>query len=500
MLQRPMRQDSDQPHTARAISGLTGAAVAAALVLACATNEAPANLDALTFALVAIPTVALLVASLRRREAIPAVLLVIVLAAAYVPSAWSATSVGFPHSEFRATSYGLVVALAAWTAQMLVTWGAGYVAATWTTPQPTIARALHRLSGDSSHAVTIGMAGLVILNLVGALRDGSWSLYRPGNDVRDEMALAGGFRVALLYSTSLFAMCALVANRIAAGGLESRLRSVWYGIAALTLLGLFALQSRRLMFASVLLLIFAYLSQHERRPGRRVSELVGPLVLVALVGGAMFYGSFVWRSALHTRSDGSLGEHVSKMAQTNVDRSNAVSSVRQRLSYLWLDSAAVEVARRVTTPRLLERALVAEIESVVPGVLYPDKYRREALTCETVLMATTSSTKRMTDLPCTALSEGIIFGGAAGLAWVLLAWGLPVFVAGVLQASRSPLGAVMASLIIEPMLVIETSAFPFVRSLRNTILMMGLLLPLVWLARQLLARRGEGLSEPRAEA
>jgi hypothetical protein len=104
-------------------------------------------------------------------------------------------------------------------------------------------------------------------------------------------------------------------------------------------------------------------------------------------------------------------------------------------------------------------------------MFFPDKYKYWETTCEDVFAVGNFAM----DFPCTAIAEGLIFGGIGGFFMVTLAFGIGLALAGLLYRTGTDIGLVLACGVIVPFAGIETSAFPVIQAIRTAITLGGLI-------------------------
>lgn len=460
------KSNSLGPRIAGILAGTT-------LLVVSVSNAHSADGLAMAFAVGTAALAGCLLSYLVRWHAIPAAVLVILLSFAYLPSAWDAIATGIPTMQFRITSVGLTYALTMFIAQLLLTaLGAWLAVRGSTSSKPGY---FSWLDSENGSAFTGVFLSLLLASFIASVIDGQWSAYAPGRGSFDEQRLAGGFRLALLYPIWLPAACALVGIRLASPS-SGRSRLTWLGLATILFALLFVNQGRRLMLTGAAMLVlpqFSQLSIGKRtiRTGLLAAGAVTALLVLFL------YGSLVWRSALERGSQDTASQ-LKGMSEASVSADDAVKNFQERLTYLWLDAAAMELAGRVGSDRLLEDALVGAIAGNVPGMLFPDKYKHRTISCETLLLG-----DRLSDLPCTPFAEGVLLGGELGLALVTAGWLIALIMATALHRVEATSARVLACVFIGPLTLIESSAFPVLACIRNLLITLALVTPLVWVWR-----------------
>lgn len=459
-----------------AAPAFAGGVLALGLFVLTALGGNHPSLDAAAFAFGASLYTGLLVWLLLRKDMVPGALMVILLALAYVPSTWDAISVGFARTELHATDVGLRYAMFGFLGQMLLTAIGSWIG----TKIPVIASLVHPdqpiLHPEKDERSFIaGFILFLFACLVASILDGEWTAYAPGDRQAIPLSTPGGFRLSLLYGGCLLgasSLCGLKLLKLR----ETPNRAPWLGLTAVTVVLLFIYQARRFMLAALAMIVLPQLTaaaskKSEVHVWRGLAALTGAAAMV----GVLFYGSHVWRVALHQRSEDTL-EHLKGMIETQVGAEETIDNIRDRLNYLWMDAVALELGTRTSSPDLLIQSFMSGVASSVPGMLYPEKYKWEAVSCESLF----TFRGRLGDLPCTALGDGILLGGLMGIFWVSVCWTLAVAVAESFYAAGTASGAVLSASMLGVLTVIETSAFPIIWGLRSLVLFSSFLAPLAW--------------------
>jgi hypothetical protein len=114
-----------------------------------------------------------------------------------------------------------------------------------------------------------------------------------------------------------------------------------------------------------------------------------------------------------------------------------------------------------------------------PGILMPDKYLTEKVVCEFPyeLLGMT------TDLPCTPITEGLLFGGIFGLATTAAAFGLTLGIVTAMFRRGSFVMTTLAGVALSNCLQIECSAFPIIDALRLLLLVVSMTSVFAWTLR-----------------
>jgi hypothetical protein len=411
---------------------------------------------------------------LLRRDIAPGALMVALLAFAYIPSIWDAVAFGFSRTEFIVTAEGLKLAIIALIGQLLLTSGGAW----WGIRTPVLASLVHPQQpilhpDQSERSFLIAFIVFLIACLVSSIIDGQWTAYAPGEKTTDFLA-SGGFRLALLYPSCLLGASALCGLKLATFRSRNQLWS-WLGFTLCVLVLLFLLQGRRFMLASIALMVLPQLGR--RAVFGHANALRGMIALMAAgtILAALMYGSLVWRVALRHRSEDAIS-HFKGMAEADVGANDTIENIRDRLTYLWMDAVALELGSRANSPDLLLAAFKAAVAGNIPGALFPEKYKWESITCDTLFPVRGQTG----DLPCTALSEGVLFGGGLGLFCVGACWAFALALASSFYGAGTASGHVLSAVMLTPIITIETSAFPLLQSLRALVLFASFLAVLAW--------------------
>ncbi len=300
---------------------------------------------------------------------------------------------------------------------------------------------------------------------------GTWSAYgTKGSDVSRD----GTFRLEFLYDPALFATFGLAISELQATRAEEdrriSSRTLW-GIVLLTSFLLFMRQIRRMMLAALGLGVLELLDSAVlmRRLAASPARSLALGALIASTSFGVIIGSAAWRRSANEFATNSVTERLGDLQNRMGNTTETLNVARERLTYLWLDSVTYENAPMLDGLLDLEELFTRTIITSVPGMLFRSKYKYPQPTCENAF-------ERLgveTDLPCTAQSEGYLAAGFLGVLVVGVAFGLMISLADVLRWRGGALGILTALHIILPLTVLETSAFPLVWSLRQTLLGMS---------------------------
>lgn len=447
-------------------SGATATLVAALLVASLSAHGEATAASVLFVMVFAILLFALLSVTLRN-GAIPAATMILTLAFAYVPSAWQALSLGFPRAPWRTSVDGTYWALIAFIAQLIITTLSALVVL-----QPTITSCTAWLlrpfaAPFIARGTTFAFFVLLFVTFLASLASGRWSFYAPGSAGVVAEQTSDSFRMSLLYPGMLIAGCALTGKRLESAITrgDAKIRLLWSCVAGLLAVLLFVLQARRALVVGFALICFPQLSTFatlQRRALIRTLAIAGGALVVLL------YGSTIWRAALRNSAKDARA-HVTAMVNTEVRAEEVAAQIRDRLSYLQLDAAAMEAGGRAGSPELIGDVFMRTVIHTIPGAIFPDKYRYPPISCEDFF----AGGSIQLDLPCTPITEGVLFGGAFGLLAVGAAWAIGVMLMSSLYANGTAAGLVLASVAMTQVAGIETQAFPVVRSIREVIIVAG---------------------------
>ncbi len=246
-------------------------------------------------------------------------------------------------------------------------------------------------------------------------------------------------------------------------------RHLWALLGILFVL-LFMTQIRRFMLFAMVLAVVLLASEVPAivRLLRSPRQLLVLSASFAVVGVIVVIGSAAWRASAQRFQTNSVTVRLSDtMSQLGtVNEQATLRTDRQRLTYLWLDASTIQVAPQIAGSMSLDDMFSGTVISSIPGVLYPDKYKYPPVACESAFVRLGV----LRDLPCTAQAEGFIADGMWGVAVVAIVWGIVLALATALFRRRTVLGQVLAIHLMVPLIGLETSAFPMVRSARLALL------------------------------
>jgi len=316
-----------------------------------------------------------------------------------------------------------------------------------------VERAAARSTADPARArrVEIGVIAFFVIVLASAIAAGRIT-YWAG----DRAPEAGG--LDHMYPPMLFVLAGMAAMaRIDRRGqrarhrrtLRAQLSTVGLGVLALLV---FVLQSRRVMLACALMLGVAWFA--HLRAARRAIHL--PMMAVAAVTALMLLGSSGWRSV---EDDAGLAERIDNVFSTETEV--AVSAAEERLTYLWFDAYARDLAAQ--TPITIDPAelFASSVARAVPRALLPSKDAVPSVSCESPMQELGYDE----DMPCTPQTEAWMAGGLLGLMLAGLLWGAWLGLCERLVA-RGGLSRVFGLLAFSPLIELEAGVFPMVQGLR----------------------------------
>lgn|GEM_PF-6926703 len=402
-----------------------------------------------------------------QRDHIPAFTATLVLASAYCPGAWQAIEKGFVYPIF-ASGDAVVLALLGLVVFIAVAVGVSRVSADWFARPAGAIEYLASAGRPGIGAVVIAI--LVVVSTVFGFRSGLWSHY--GRLVKAE---AGGVRLELLYFPLLFGFSTALGRTAIKEAISQQVNTkraiaasaIWF----FTITLLFIAQSRRIMLGALILTLASAWFGSSRisiiRAGFTAAALAG-------LGGILVIGSYLWRLAGPARS---AMEHLRVISDSSVDVDELSKSFSDRLTYLWIDAASIEHYDALSGRFNLYEVATSTIIRATPALLMPEKYDTPKILCEHAYV----SLGLRTDLPCTATTEGIIFGGIEGLFITALVFGIALGIVTALYRRGTFASMALAGAAMYPCVLIECSAFPIVDSLRVLAITFAFSIPLAWL-------------------
>lgn len=418
---------------------------------------------------------ALLLHELLKHRCFGAAVYSVVLSIAFLFGAQGALHEGFTHSVLpvgpEEAAYGLLSALGFGS---LVCIGAAFLSRT--VAVRALAGASVRTAEVAGSEVFMG-AFLALFCLAGfvAVLTGRWSFYGVGQ--RDDV-VSGGFRLEMYYSVLLVVVVALSMGR--AFRARGASRFVWGGALLGALLLMFVLQSRRAMVTSILLGLVVVFAEMQRLPQPvRFGRLMawGGAASLVVLGGMWL--TPLWRAA----SSGSetLDEQLSATGDLLSEESAAddpMQSTAARFTYLWLDAAMWQYFRDPPSVYSVQEVLWGDLAGVLPGAIYPGKYRVSRIQCETQFARLNVDI----DLPCTPHVSAWVTMRWAG---VLAVWLTMTFSVAFLEAllRRGQSGLLLGGVLLATMCDLEsTSTFTVFSVMRAWVTIQVFTLPLCLLA------------------
>jgi hypothetical protein len=405
------------------------------------------------------------------REHVPFFTTAVVFIAAYCPNALKALEQGFTF-PLPASAEAVAMALLALVVFMGVAIVVGrLVAIAFKWPAKSIEYFVTAGSPEVG-AVAIGMSAVV--STVSGFNAGLWSHY--ADTVQME---SGGIRLELLYFPVLFGFSAAMGRatlKEAIGEKSQTTRALmmsvlWVATVAL----LFIAQSRRMMLGALILSIASAWLDSTRISVVRAGFVAAGL---AFLGGILIIGSYLWRQEAPTAN---AVDQLRVISGRSVDIAAASQNFSERLTYLWIDSTSIDHLDALEGRFELWDSFSTTIIKATPGIIMPDKYATNKLVCERAYEAL----GMFTDLPCTPITEGLIFGGIPGLVITAAAFGLTLGIATALYRRGSFASITLAGVGMSGCLLIECSAFPIVDSMRLLVLTVSMTALFAWTLRLL---------------
>lgn len=317
----------------------------------------------------------------------------------------------------------------------------------------------------SRQAFAIGLAAFLAVTVLAAISSRTWTNW--GGKLATKDGSAKGFE--LLYPMMLFATSAIIALPSSSDGRPGLRRLSRLIAEAGLFMMIFVLQSRRLMFASGILVALAILRYPPARPEWMRQRKLGTVLRVGLLGVVLLFAvvaSAGWRSAA---SEGQVGlaKGLGSAISAAIDPATFDSQqVESRMTYLWLDSMAVELRDRMGLRLDIPEILEANVLVALPSLLYADKATVEPKSCESAFAAVGVDN----DLPCTPTSEAYLGLGYAGVLLIALLWGFYVGVTDIMVRRWPNLGRLAGLVLFAPALAIESGLFPMVQGARNALI------------------------------
>lgn len=415
-----------------------------------------------------------LIGWLLSRNAVATSTVLAAIALAYTQGIGDASVNGLPFGGFY-TSPGSVVLAVIGIGLFLLVAGlvsrglVGLMHLRWSGARPVLA----------DRSVLVGLVAFLALTLLAAIATGAWS-YWGDRSVAPE-GETGLIRLELFYSPTLI-ICAWFGvlsrrDEVARHGPSPTTWRMWVFAAAIAIM-LFALQSRRLMIGAGLMLAFALVTT---TPGTRLRSMMWRGLGLVAVLFAFSTASAGWRE-LSTESRVTLSDRI-EGALDAVGDTSAFEQIESRLTYLWFDALAHELAPAGIELSMSELA-ISNLARAVPRALLPSKDEIEAVACETYL----DGLSLPDDLPCTPSGEGVLWAGFWGLLFVGFIAGLNLGAAELL-VERGGLRRVVGLFLLVPFAMLETGAFGFIAGLRLAVIGTGFIALLALGVRLFFGRR-----------
>lgn len=430
--------------------------------------------DAIVAALGWATFVGALIGWLLSRNAVATSTVLAAIALAYTQGIGDASVNGLPFGGFHTSANSVVLAVL----------GIGFFLLVAALVSRGLVNLMHlRWSGERvsvrDRSVLIGVVVFLALTLLAAIATGAWSYWGDRSVAPD--GETGLIRLELFYSPTLIvcAWFAVLSRRddVAMHGPTATNWRVWVFAAAIAIM-LFALQSRRLMIGAGLMLAFALVTT---TPGSRLRSMVWRGLGLAVVLFAFSTASAGWRE-LSTESRVSLSERF-EGALDAVGDTRAFEQIESRLTYLWFDALAHELAP-VGIELSMSELAISNLARAVPRALLPSKDEIEAVACENYL----DGLSLPDDLPCTPSGEGVLWAGFWGILFVGFIAGLNLGAAELL-IERGGLKRVVGLFLLVPFAMLETGAFGFIAGLRLAVIGTGFIALLAVGVRLFFGRR-----------
>lgn len=418
--------------------------------------------------LLAVP-MALLLRHVYRREHVPTFTVLIVFFGAYCPNLLKSMEQGFtfpvPASgesvslAFLALVFFLIIAtLVGQLTSVLLQRPAKSIEDVVTAGRPEFG------------AIAIGITAAI--STVSGFTSGLWSHY--ADTIQSE---SGGIRLELLYFPLLFGFSAAMGRSMLKEVIGEKFqasRATWMAclwIGTITLL--FIAQSRRMMLGALILSVISAWLETTRISVVRTSFVAAGL---AFLGVILLVGSYLWRLEGPTTN---AVDQMKVISGRSVDLAAASQNFSDRLTYLWIDSASIDNYNILEGHYDLWDSFSTSVIKATPGIIMPDKYLTDKVVCEFCYELLGINT----DLPCTPITEGILFGGIPGLATTAAFFGLTFGIATAMYRRGSFVMTTLAGVALSNCLQIECSAFPIIDASRLLLLTASMTSVFAWTLR-----------------
>lgn len=414
---------------------------------------------------------ALLLRHVYRREHVPSFTTALVFFAAYCPNSLKSLETGFTY-PLPASMDSVGLALAA----LVVFIGVAILVGQLTTG--TFERPIKSIEYFVSAgrpevgAVAIGLSAIV--STVSGFSAGLWSHY--ADSVKIE---SGGIRLELLYFPLLFGFSAAAGRATLKEVIGEKINTkraflmaaIWIGTITL----LFIAQSRRMMLGALILSITSAWLETTRISVVRTSFASAGL---AFLGGILVVGSYLWRQEAPTNN---AMDQMQAISGRSVDIAAASENFSDRLTYLWIDSTSIDHFDSLEGRFDLWDSLSTTVIKATPGIIMPDKYLTDKVVCERAYEALGMAI----DLPCTPITEGLIFGGIGGLIATAACFGLSLGIVTAFYRRGTFAMITLSGVALSNCLLIECSAFPIVDTVRVLTLTISMTAAFSWTLRLL---------------
>lgn len=403
------------------------------------------------------------------REHVPLLTVAIVFIAAYCPNALGALEQGFTF-PLPASADSVAMALLALVAFMGIAILMGRLSAVVFERPAKAIEYVATAGRPEIGAVAIGMSAAV--STISGFNAGLWSHY--GDTVQME---SGGIRLELLYFPLLFGFSAAMGRTTLKEAIGEKaqttralaMSAVWVTTVAL----LFIAQSRRMMLGALILSIASAWLDSTRISIVRTGFVTAGL---AFLGGVLIVGSYLWRQE---GPSGNAVEHLRVISGRSVDIAAASQNFSDRLTYLWIDSTSIDHLDALGGRYDLWDSFSTTVIKATPGIIMPDKYATDKVVCERAY----ESLGMLTDLPCTPITEGLLFGGISGFVIIAAVFGIHLGIVSALYRRGTFASITLSGVALSNCLLIECSAFPIVDSLRLVTLTVSMTAVFAWTLR-----------------
>jgi len=425
------------------------------------------------FALVVVLSIlfAFLLRHVCRREHVPSFTTALVFIAAYCPNALRALEQGFTF-PLPASMDSVALALLALVFFMGIALLTGQLtAALFKRPAKSV-EYLVTAGRSEFGALAIGISAAI--STVSGFSAGLWSHY--ADTVQAE---SGGIRLELLYFPLLFGFSAAMGRATLMETIGEKIQTkravimsaLWVGTIAL----LFIAQSRRMMLGALILAIASAWLDTKRISVVRTGFVSAGL---AFLGGVLIIGSYLWRQEGPTKN---AVDQMRTISGRSVDLAAASQNFSERLTYLWMDATSIDHFDALEGRFDLWDSFSTTVIKATPGIVMPDKYLTDKIVCE----RSYEVLGMVTDMPCTPITEGLIFGGLPGLVLTAACFGLILGMVSALYRRGTFVSITLSGVALSNCLLIECSAFPIIDAIRLLLLTISMTAVFSWTLRLL---------------